>query len=215
HHMNENSDLACDRPNTSGTRRTFLRAAGAVTALSAIGSVKAIAQVYNPTVLTPPQEIDLRNYNGKNYVTEVRDQGGCNSCTAYAVVAAIETAKSIRDDTPNPQFHLSEYQLFSCAGPGCDTNAWYPDEALEYCKTTGLTGYDAYFPVDGVCHQNAITTPLKISDWRQLSTKDEMKQWISGNNPNGRPSPVISVFVLYQDLFDYTANNPNQKYQHN
>jgi C1A family cysteine protease len=213
--MNEDNDFARDRTKTSETRRTFLRAAGAVTALSAISSVKALAQGYNPALATPPQSFDLRSYNNKNYVTEVRDQGGCNSCTAYAVVAAMETAKSIKDDTPNPLIHLSEDQLFSCAGPGCDTNAWYPNGALDYCKTTGLTGFDAYFPVDGICHQDTISTPLKISDWRQLNTSDEMKQWISGNNPSGKPSPVISVFVLYQDLFDHKPNNPNQVYRHN
>src|SRR5947207_1339242 len=118
--MNKDNDIACDRTKTSETRRTFLQAAGAVTAaLSAISSVKALAQGYTPALVTPPQSFDLRSYNNKNYVTEVRDQGGCNSCTAYAVVAAIETAKSIKDDTPNPEIHLSEDQLFSCAGPGC------------------------------------------------------------------------------------------------
>lgn len=111
--MNRDNGFTRDRSRTSATRRTFLQTAGAVTALTAIGSVKALAQGYGPTVAAPPQALDLRDYNGKNYVTEVRDQGGCNSCTAYAVVAAIETAKSIRDDTSTPQIHLSEDQLFS------------------------------------------------------------------------------------------------------
>jgi hypothetical protein len=75
--------------------------------------------------------------------------------------------------------------------------------------------YNEHFPADGACHQNTISSPQKISDWKSLNTPDEMKQWIAGNNPNGKPSPVISVFVLYQDLFDHEANNPNQVYRHN
>jgi C1A family cysteine protease len=205
-----------DQPRTVGTRRTFLQNTGAVAALSAMGPIKSFAQgSYKPGVLTPPQSFDLRSLNGKNYVTEVRDQGGCNSCTAFAVVAAIEAAKSVKDDANNPQIHFSEDQLFSCAGPGCDTNAWYPDGALDYCKATGLTGYDNYFPVDGICHPDAISTPLKISDWKPLNSADDMKKWISGDNPSGKPSPAISVFVLYQDLFDHKPNNPNQVYRHN
>jgi C1A family cysteine protease len=197
-----------------GSRRAFLQTAGAFAALSTIGSAKSLAQGSKPGVLNPPASLDLRSYNNKNYVTEVRDQGGCNSCTAFAVVAAIESTKSVKDDSPDPQLHYSEDQLFSCAGPGCDTNAWYPDGALDYCKSTGLTGFDSYFPTDGICHPEAIATPLKISDWAPLTSSAAMKQWISGNNPNGKPSPVISVFVLYQDLFDYKANNPNQVYRH-
>ena len=37
-----------------------------------------------------PASFDLRNINGTNYTTPVRDQGGCGSCVAFGTVATME-----------------------------------------------------------------------------------------------------------------------------
>lgn len=211
----EISSIVPPLSDASHSRRALLKAASVAAGLSAVASLEAVAQNYSSAIVAPPPEFDLRNIAGKNFVTGVRDQGSCNSCTAHAVVAAVEVAVSVKANNPDPQTHLSEDQLFSCAGPGCDTNAWYPDGALDFCKGTGLATYGDFFPRDGLCHQDVNWPLQKISRWQGVNNSAEMKQWISGAGPGGQPSPVISVFVLYQDLYDWNPNNINQVYRHN
>jgi hypothetical protein len=178
--------------------------------------------MYNTTpsvkpMLATPAKYDLRSVGvpGVNYITEVRDQGICNSCTAYAVVAAVEGAINVKRNTPNPPIHLSEEQLFTCKGPGCDTNAWYPDDALTYCKNFGLANYSEYGPRDGVCHVADLNlTYQKIADFPRLLDATAMKQCISGTGPFTQASPVVSLFVYYQDLWDWAPNTTNKVYKH-
>ncbi len=202
--------------NSFANRRDLLKNTGAVAGLSTIGSFAPLISISALAVTAPaapPNSFDLRNLNGNNYITGVRNQGGCNSCTAYAVIAAIEGALSIKNNSANPTIHLSEDQLFSCAGPGCDTNAWYPDGALNYCAIPGVANYNDYYPDDGVCHQDPNWSLQQISNWTPLTDATAMKNWISGTG-TAQPSPAISVFVLYQDLWDWSPNSVNQVYHH-
>jgi C1A family cysteine protease len=166
----------------------------------------------NPAVGLP-RSFDLRSVNGQNYITEVRDQKECNSCTAYAVVAAIEGAISIKNGVVNPTIHLSENQLFFCGGSnGCDTNAWYPEGALKYCKDTGITDATTYGPVPfGIC-DNALLPVTKISNYRQLPDATAIKQCLTGLGLYAQ-SPVVAVFVLYESLYAWNANNVHQVYK--
>src|SRR3954451_1750565 len=120
-------DLQSVTPGSLNNRRDFLKTTGTIAGLSAAGALtpllSAHAEDSPPKAVAakttaPPPAFDLRSVGGKSFVTEVRDQGICNSCTAYAVVAAIESAIAVKQNTPAPQIHLSEEQLFSCAGPG-------------------------------------------------------------------------------------------------
>jgi C1A family cysteine protease len=196
---------------TLTNRRDFVAGLTTASAFSPLLSRQAAASP------TPPPRYDLRAVpvSGSNYITEVRDQGECNSCTAFAVIAAIEGAISVKQDISNPTIHLSEEQLFSCAGPGCDTNAWYPDEALRYCKNTGVANYSVFGPRDGTCHTDINWSLQRISDYIRLPNAQAMKEWISGTGTNAQPSPVISLFVFYQDLWDYAPSNTHEVYRHN
>src|SRR5262249_41965205 len=59
-----------------------------------------------------PSSFDWRNVDGKNFITPIRDQGGCGSCVAFGTIATVEgTARVTRHD-PNLAIDLSEALLF-------------------------------------------------------------------------------------------------------
>src|SRR3954463_9526882 len=127
-----------------------------------------------------PASYDLRHVGGKNFITDVRDQGDCNSCTAFAVVAAIEGAINIKQNVSNPSLHLSEDQLFNCAGPGCDTNAWYPEEALTHCRDFGITTAAFYGSnSNGVCYLDDSWPMTKIATFERLPDATAIKQCLT------------------------------------
>jgi Papain family cysteine protease len=160
--------------------------------------------------LALPKAFDLRNVGGNNYITSVKNQdsyGPCNSCTAFAVIAALEGSYSWQKNQPvtdpnKPGF--SEAQLFFCNGPrgGCSCRAWYPEDALQACLAPA--GVTDRINNDG--SQPQCKTPDSTWNWTTISTKqqlnddNEMKQWISGNSPHGPGGPVIAVMVEYDDL---------------
>ncbi|MDD3895278.1 MAG: C1 family peptidase, partial [Syntrophomonadaceae bacterium] len=50
-----------------------------------------------------PSSYDLRDINGRSYVGEVRDQGHCGSCYAFAVMAAAESTWNLSHNLYNGQ----------------------------------------------------------------------------------------------------------------
>ena len=64
-----------------------------------------------------PPTLDWRN-NGGNWVTPVRNQGGCGSCWAFSTTAALESAVLRHRQTPNVNLDLSEQVMISCGGFG-------------------------------------------------------------------------------------------------
>ena len=160
--------------------------------------------------LALPKAFDLRNVGGKNYITSVKNQdsyGPCNSCTAFAVVAALEGSYNWQKNQPitgadMPGF--SEAQLFFCNGPpgGCNGRAWFPEDALSFCLApAGVTDRSNNDGSQPLCK-----TPDPSWRWTTIAQKQslkndtEMKQWISGTSPHGPGGPVIAVMVEYADL---------------
>jgi hypothetical protein len=188
----------------AASRREVLKSAIALGGLTAAGTFSpGFAQQTAAPKLAAPNAFDLRNVGGKNYITSVKDQGYCNSCTAFAVVATIEGSSNFQKshstsgDTPG----YSEAQLFFCGGPpgGCSCHAWYPEQALRFCFSPGVTDRSNN-------EQPQCKTPdsswnwTKITDAVPLQDDKAIKQWISGTSPDGPGGPVIAVMVEYQDL---------------
>ena len=181
------------------TRRTFVTravaTAGAAIGVTYPGPARAasvdLRDMDNPAV--PGTKI--------NYITPVKNQSSCNSCTAFAVVAAIEGTFNKKNNfagTAARAINLSEGQLFFAAGPKekCDTAYWWPEDALEYCARVGLVREDQEgFVVHPGSKTVQITRAVDLMRTSLKKTQDAMKNWISTKGP------VIAVLAEYNDFF--------------
>jgi hypothetical protein len=154
-----------------------------------------------------PASFDLRNVGGSNFVTSVKDQGGCGSCVAFGTIATVESALQFARKNPNLGVDLSEAHLFSCIGK--DTNAtcadgWWPEAALDGVRDVGVTD-EACFPYRGEdqnCEskcsdwQSRLT---KILGWHRLNDVAGMKEWIAERGP------LVACFTVYEDFFAYST----------
>jgi len=88
----------------------------------------------------PPASFDWRSYNGKDWMTSVKNQGSCGACWAFSAVGTTEAVHNIAASDPNRDLDLSEEYLvadcFPDAGGGCCGG--YADLALEYIRDTGI-----------------------------------------------------------------------------
>ena len=157
-----------------------------------------------------PASFDHRNINGQNYVTPVKDQGGCGSCVAFGTVAVMESTFRRQRANPNLVIDLSEAHLFYCHGGSIGrtcANGWWPsgsDGALEKCKVLGLVD-EATYPYAGG-NKGCDALP---ADWQNRATRTtgtqtfsstaQVKDWIATKGP------VTGCFDVYQDFFSYKS----------
>jgi len=80
-----------------------------------------------------PSAFDWRNLDGQNYCTPVRNQAGCGSCWAFAVMGSVESGLKIRDGLSRD---LSEQWLVSCCGLGGCSGEW-PGNAANFLLESG------------------------------------------------------------------------------
>jgi C1A family cysteine protease len=154
-----------------------------------------------------PAGFDLRDVSGVSYVTPIRDQGSCGSCVAFGTAGALEGVARYTRGTPALAIDLSEAHLFyvygRAAGATCGTG-WWPDQAYNAARDSGVTFEDYYPYVAGDQDGNALINPdwpnrlAKATAWQLLSgDAGAMKQYIS---TYGAISACLDV---YQDFFSY------------
>lgn len=138
-----------------------------------------------------PTSFDWRNNNG-NWLTPVKDQGGCGSCWAFSAVGSAEAALEIAAVNPNLNPDLSEQYLVSdCVQSGAYQNCCggWEDQALEYIRVNGIPDENCMAYVDGSscscdggsCDSNCTyrtsgkcsdrTCSNRCSDWSSRLTK--------------------------------------------
>lgn len=155
-----------------------------------------------------PAAFDWRNMSGGNYVTAVKNQGGCGSCVAFGAAGAIETTLRWQRRSPGLAVDLSEAHLFYCygrdEGRNCG-NGWWPNRAFEHVKNTGVVD-EACFPYtdhdqdcSGRCADWAGRV-VKISGYTALTNQPaKMKEWISTRGA------LSACFVVFDDFFAYRS----------
>jgi C1A family cysteine protease len=132
---------------------------GAVTGLmrlseEATKGVSAVQQSPSPASEPPsagldsvavPSSFDWRNYNGQDWMTSVKDQGGCGSCWAFSAVGIVEPAYNISTGNPNLDLDLSEEYLVSDCLTGQNCCGGWTGTALSFIRDSGISD-EACFP---------------------------------------------------------------------
>lgn len=153
-----------------------------------------------------PNKFDLRSVNGKNYVTGIRDQGGCGSCVAFGSLATMEASIAWKQKKENPQIDLSEAHLYYCYGKPenvtCATG-WFPAKALVHC-VTGIVDEPCfpYTPGDqpcGLCKDWQKRLTKIVSSTALTNNTAAMKNWISTYGA------IVGCFIVYDDFFRYRS----------
>jgi len=153
-----------------------------------------------------PTEFDWRNKDGHFWMTPVKDQENCGSCTAFGTVGALEANIKIRANNFWIMPNLSEQHLFSCAGGDCDYGMAV-STAMGYLLSHGTPDEDClpYTQVDDNCGETC-------SDWEARARKVSTWGWTSRTNAIASIKqaiydygPVAGHFDVYTDFFSYNG----------
>jgi len=123
---------------------------------------------HSTTGVSVPSSFDWRNYQGQNWLTSVKNQGGCGSCWAFAAAGVTEAHHNIFFSNPDLDLNLAEQELVSCSGVGNCNGAW-ATQALRYISSNGL--------VDESCipYTASNSSCNRCSNWQdRLTYEDEV-----------------------------------------
>lgn len=154
-----------------------------------------------------PVAFDHRNIGGHNYMTPIKDQGGCGSCVAFGSAATVETTARRERGNPGLPVDLSEAHLFYCyarnEGRNC-ANGWWPERALIAARDGGVT-FEEFYPYTAA-DQNCTglntgwrNKMAKIAALPKMASTAAMKEHIATRGP------LAACFVVYQDFFSYSS----------
>lgn len=167
----------------------------------------------DPPIVGAPASLDWRS-NGGDFVTPVRNQGGCGSCWAFAATAALESSVLRAQNTPGIDLNLSEQVLISCGvsgghdAGGCGGGTIYPSYASDYIRDTGLpleTCYP-YTATDGSCGSACGTyqsATYQIASWAYVATSSPTVSAI--RDALVSYGPLATTMDVYEDFYSYTT----------
>ncbi|WP_024875536.1 C1 family peptidase [Saccharomonospora piscinae] len=166
------------------------------------------APVSAPHAPTPhlPRAFDLRDVGGRSYVTPVKDQGDCGSCSAFGVLATLESTAAYSRSAPGLALDLSEAHLFfghAAAREAILPDGTWPDELLVDCRDLGVT-FEDYYPYrdDGAGALNP-GWPDRLA--RAHDVVDLSRDPAAIKRHLYAHGPVTACLVVYDDLYHYTG----------
>lgn len=155
---------------------------------------------------TVPPAFDWRNVEGVNFVSPVRDQGGCGSCYAFSAMGMLEAR--LRVQTNNTlQVTLSPQDIVSCSklSQGCEGGFPFL-VAGKYAKEFGAVeeSCNPYVGEDGpctgrTCLKHYTASYSYIGGYYGASNEDLMKLELI------RGGPFSVSFEVYPDFHDYRS----------
>lgn len=175
-----------------------------------VSSIKESLKAEALSAVGVPTSYDLRNVNGKNFITEVKDQKSCGSCVAFGTIATVESSLRVQRNDPNIGVDFSEAHLFFChgseSGAACGSG-WWPKPAYDAFQNKGVVDEACYKYADGLEKQdcsglceNPDSHVVKIRGYKDFTGKPaQIKEWISSKGP------VSACFLVYEDFFSYRS----------
>ena len=143
-----------------------------------------------------------------NYVSPVRDQGGCGSCVAFGTTAVAESMVRIQQGNPGLDVDLSEAQLFFCHGPAtgasCESNGWWPTNAFDAYRDLGVAD-EACFPYDAAATGCAACPTGPTGRRRSPATPTSPTTRRRSRTGYSTRGPVETCFYVYNDFFSYKS----------
>ncbi|MCG2693691.1 hypothetical protein L6259_00155 [Candidatus Parcubacteria bacterium] len=104
--------------------------------------------------VVPPSSFDWRNVAGVNWMTPVKNQGSCGSCTAFSTLGAVEAVYNIEINDSSMDIDLSEQDFISCSGTvSCTGLGGSPWSTYKYINSTGIVPESCfpYLASNAVC----------------------------------------------------------------
>lgn len=163
------------------------------------------AEMKSARATAHPSAVDWRNKNGHNYVTDVKNQGGCGSCVAFGTISALESAVKISKNSPGYNVDLSEAHLFYClkGDPNGCSNGWWPQQAYDKIQQNGVAK-ENFFPYTGSQQSCRVqngweATKTKITGSTRITNVNQIKEWIANKGP------VSACYEVFQDFYSYRS----------
>lgn len=181
---------------------------------------KRIGDPLHPSTVDPPSQWDWRDVSGTNWMTKIRNQGGCGSCVAFGVVAVLEMmvkrwiygdAGVDPDKVDFSEAHLyfdnnRHCMVYPCNSPPDNTcrapnYGWWISAALNYLKSNYICNEDC-FPYNGP------NRPCKTCDMvciMQAPPDPQRTLWNPGEPCNTCNQPCTQALTLCQE-WPYDTN---------
>jgi C1A family cysteine protease len=145
-----------------------------------------------------PASVDWRS-NGGDFTTPAKDQGTCNSCTAYALMGVIESRCKIFCKSTSATLNLSEAHLFARRGNvGC-AQGWHPTDAIAFLEQDGAGKEDAAFQISGssVPGFKPFTAIVNVARRPDVNATDDKKSMLA------QKGPLVGGMEIYNDLINH------------
>lgn len=163
------------------------------------------------------KRFDWRDYNGKNWMTPVKNQGVCGSCTAFAINAVIEAKINIQNKDPNIDRDLSEAHIFFCTNHDCTSGSGFSSLA-DFIKNDGVCD-ELSFPystaeigdtLSCTASKNWRCNGVSIKDYKYLdSDRETIKNALINYGPLVASMVTYADFELYMGgIYDKPIGDP-------
>ena len=160
-----------------------------------------------------PDNIDWRNYQGKDYTTSIKSQGNCNSCYTFAALGCIESIINIKENMSNINYNFSEQFTITCLPTGSCANGGLVGVVFYYIMDNSTWGqnHNGIIPESCYPYQESDLIPCdnKCDDWEEKLVP--ISDYGVEYDPNQtrikelvvNHGPIATAFYLYSDLYSY------------